>query len=92
MDFAVYELEGMGGRVPPGLAVDVNGSTCRMRGTDHVPIRCAALTGIVGEQVACAIYEWRPSPCREFLEGDYACDKARARHGLHPLGDVSGTV
>lgn len=85
VDFAVYELEGLGGQVPAGLAVDVNGSTCRMRGTDHVPIRCAALTGQVGEQVACGIYEWRPSPCREFSEGDYACNKARLRHGLTAL-------
>lgn len=85
VDFSVYELEGTGGQVSAGLAVDVNGSTCRMRGTDHVPIRCAALTGQVGEQVACGIYEWRPSPCREFAEGDNACDKARARHGLVAL-------
>jgi len=75
----------MGGTVPSGLAVDVNGSTCRMRGTDHVPIRCAALTGQVGVQVACGIYEWRPSPCREFAEGSDACERARARHGLPPL-------
>jgi uncharacterized protein len=85
VDFAVYELDEMGGSVPSGLTVEVNGSTCRMRGTDHVPIRCAALTGKVGEKVACGIYEWRPAPCREFAEGNYACDKARARHGLPPL-------
>jgi len=85
VDFAVYELDDMGGTVPSGLAVDVNGSTCRMRGTDHVPIRCAALTGQVGVQVACGIYEWRPSPCREFAEGSDACERARARHGLPPL-------
>ena len=85
VDFAIYELDDMGGSVPSGLTVEVNGSTCRMRGTDHVPIRCAALTGKVGEQVACGIYEWRPSPCREFAEGDFACDKARALHGLPPL-------
>lgn len=85
VDFAVYELASMGGSVPDGLAVEVNGSTCRMRGTDHLPVRCAALTGTVGERVACAIYEWRPNPCREFRAGDHACDKARARHGLPPL-------
>ena len=85
VDFAVCELDDMGGTVPSGLAVDVNGSTCRMRGTDHVPSRCAALTGQVGSQVACGIYEWRPSPCREFAEGSDACERARARHGLPPL-------
>lgn len=82
VDFAVYEMEDMGGRVPAGLAVEVNGSTCRMRGTDHVPVRCAALGGKVGEKVACGIYEWRPSPCREFEAGSHACEKARMRHGL----------
>ena len=85
VDFAVYELEGMGGNVPEGLAQEVNGSTMRMRGTDYVPIRCAALTGRVGEKVACGIYEWRPSPCREFEEGSEACDKARRKHGLAPV-------
>ena len=75
----------MGGHVPAGLAVEVNGSTCRMRGTDHVPIRCAALTGQVGEHALCGIYEWRPSPCREFEEGSDACHRARMRHQLPAL-------
>ncbi|GAC1530699.1 MAG: YkgJ family cysteine cluster protein [Ramlibacter sp.] len=87
VDFAVYELDDMGGRVPAGLAVEVNGSTCRMRGTDHVPIRCAALTGTVGVRTGCAIYEWRPNPCRELEPGSHGCDKARVRHGLAPLND-----
>ncbi|EGI77845.1 hypothetical protein HGR_03999 [Hylemonella gracilis ATCC 19624] len=85
MDFSAYELESAGGSVPDGLAVEVNGNTARMRGTDHVPIRCAALTGKLGTQVACGIYEWRPSPCREFEEGSEACNRARSRHGLPPL-------
>jgi hypothetical protein len=62
VDFAVYEMQAMGGAVHDGLALDVNGSTCRMRGTEQVPIRCAALTGQVGQQVACRIYELRPRP------------------------------
>jgi Fe-S-cluster containining protein len=85
VDFAVHELDERGGSVPAGLAVDVNASTCRMRGTDHAPARCAALTGQVGRQVACGIYEWRPSPCREFQAGSDACQQARRRHGLAPL-------
>jgi hypothetical protein len=85
VDFSVYEMEDMGGQVPTGLALEVNGSTMRMRGTDHVPIRCAALSGTVGEKVGCGIYEWRPSPCREFAEGSDACERARARHRLSPL-------
>lgn len=85
VDFAVYELQSMGGSVPDALAVEVGGATCRMRGTDHVPIRCAALTGRIGEQVACGIYEWRPGPCRELEPGDPGCQKARLRHGLSML-------
>ena len=85
VDFSVYELDDMGGHVPAGLTVEVNGSTCRMRGTDHVPVRCAALTGKVGERATCGIYEWRPSPCREFEEGSEACQRARMRHNLPAL-------
>jgi Fe-S-cluster containining protein len=75
----------MGGGVPSGLAVEVTSSTRRLRGTDHSPPRCAALTGQVGVKAACGIYEWRPSPCREFAEGSEACQRARARHGLAAL-------
>ncbi len=56
VDFSVTQLQSMDGSVPDGLAVEINGTTCRMRGTDHVPIRCAALTGKVGEKVSCGIY------------------------------------
>jgi Fe-S-cluster containining protein len=85
VDFSVHELDDEGGHVPSGLAVQVNDSLWRMRGTDHLPVRCAALTGRVGEEVACGIYEWRPSPCREFAEGSDACLRARQRHGLPAL-------
>ncbi|MBP6008007.1 MAG: YkgJ family cysteine cluster protein [Rhodoferax sp.] len=85
VDFSVLERMDQGGQVPVGLTVDVTSQTCRMRGTDHMPVRCAALTGKLGEQVACGIYEWRPSPCREFAEGSDACLRARYRHGLGPL-------
>jgi Fe-S-cluster containining protein len=86
VDFSVHELLSEGGSVPDGLTVEVNGHTARMRGTDHVPVRCAALTGKLGQHVGCGIYEWRPSPCREFEAGSEACDRARARHGMAPLG------
>jgi Fe-S-cluster containining protein len=89
VDFSVYELDENGGHVPGGLAVEVNGNTARMRGTDHWPPRCAALTGKLGESVACGIYEWRPSPCREFEEGSDGCHRARAKVGLPPLGESS---
>ncbi len=85
VDFSIHELDEQGGPVPAGLAVEVTDHTCRLRGTDHSPPRCAALTGQVGVKAACGIYEWRPSPCREFAEGSEACQRARARHGLPPL-------
>ena len=84
VDFSVHETQDMGGDVPDGLAVEVTSSTCRMRGTDHSPPRCAALTGKVSSQAACGIYEWRPSPCREFAAGSEACERARLRHDLPP--------
>jgi Fe-S-cluster containining protein len=85
VDFSAFELDEQGGPVPSGLAVEVTGNTCRMRGTDHAPPRCAALSGTIGVRVACGIYEWRPNPCRELEAGSDACQRARARHGLPPL-------
>jgi len=85
VDFAVDELDEMGGTVPSGLAVEVTGRTWRMRGTDHVPVRCAALSGTIGQRASCGIYEWRPNPCRELEPGSQGCERARARHGLPPL-------
>jgi uncharacterized protein len=91
VDFAREELGSEGGQVPDGLAVEVTDHVCRMRGTDHASPRCAALTGRVGIDARCGIYEWRPSPCREFGmlaplgRGDDACSRARSRHGLPPL-------
>jgi Fe-S-cluster containining protein len=52
VDFSVYETQELGGDVPDGLAVDVTDTLRRMRGTDHSPPRCAALTGKVGTQAA----------------------------------------
>lgn len=92
VDFAREEWAGAGGAVPRALAEPLTAGLCRMRGTDGWPPRCAALVGRVGDRVRCAIHEWRPSPCREFGPraaigiGDEACDAARRRHGLPPLG------
>jgi len=85
VDFSVCELDEQGGRVPSGLAVEVNDTLCRMRGTDHARPRCAALVGTIGQQVSCGIYEWRPNPCHELEAGSGACERARARHALPPL-------
>lgn len=82
VDFHAQELQSGGGSVPDSLAEPVTDSTWRLRGTDHPRPRCAGLTGAVGGQVTCAIYEWRPSPCRELQAGSDACHRARLRHGL----------
>lgn len=85
VDFAVYELDDLGGRVPAHLAIEIKGATARMRGTDTVPIRCIALSGEVGQAVGCSIYDARPAPCREFTEGSASCARARDHHGLAAL-------
>jgi GNAT superfamily N-acetyltransferase len=89
VDFSTWELDINNGTVPCGLTVEVTGGTSRMRGTDHVPARCAALTGKLGQKVGCGIYEWRPSPCREFEEGSDACAQARRRHGLQQAPSIA---
>lgn len=91
VDFSRQEVDSEGGPVPEGLTVELTEHSCRMRGTDHAAPRCAALIGRVGVDARCGIYEWRPSPCREFgLRaplgiGDEACTRARRRHGMPPL-------
>ena len=85
VDFSVHESQAQGGRVPAGLAEEVTDHTCRMRGTDGARPRCAALGGKVGEKAHCGIYEWRPSPCREFAAGSDACNRVRVRHGMQAL-------
>ena len=85
VDFSVHELDEHGGAVPAGLAVPLNERLARLRGTDHLPPRCAALGGRVGERVQCGIYAERPGPCRELEAASEACARARARHGLAPL-------
>lgn len=84
VDFSAQECSDHGGSVPNGLVVEVTSTLRRMRGTDHQAPRCAALTGVVGTQAACGIYEWRPSPCREFAAGSDACEQARRRQRLPP--------
>lgn len=82
VDFSVHEGEAAGGPVPVGLCESVSAHTLRLRGTDHAQPRCAALVGTLGQDVHCAIYPWRPSPCRELAAGSAACARARLRHGL----------
>ena len=63
-------------RLPPHL-VAPDGSGMRWTGD-----RCAALSGDIAVHVACTVYADRPDVCRACVEGDDACNMARARHGL----------
>lgn len=64
-----------------------------MLGTDQRRPRCVALEGTVGESVRCAIYDRRPTPCREFNwhgengEPNKRCNQRRVAAGLAPLPD-----
>ena len=55
-----------GGFVPAEMTEKLNHTLRCMKGSNQVPRRCSALSGEVGRQVACSIYENRPTPCREF--------------------------
>lgn len=77
--------------VPGERAEGVNAHFLAMRGTNQPTPRCEALEGALGDCVNCAIYENRPSPCRDFRASDEPggpnpdCDRARASIGLAPL-------
>lgn len=72
------------GRVPASLTEPVTPFLRCMAGTNQKQPHCKALLGTPGESVSCAIYENRPSTCREFSmsgeggEVNEACNRARA--------------
>lgn len=82
-----------GGWVPAALTRQLTPHLRYMAGTSQAAPRCEQLVGEIPGAL-CAIYENRPSPCRE-LE-PYAedgrvspqCARARARHGLPPLPEL----
>ena len=80
-----YWAEAEANAIPPELTEQVNGTFSCMAGTNSKTPRCAALQGVVGEDLSCRIYPQRPSPCREVQPGDGQCSRARAMHGLVPL-------
>lgn len=59
-----------------------------MKGTNQKNPRCVMLSGEIGQQVSCTMYQQRSSSCKEVLAGDSQCNKARHAHGLIPLIDV----
>lgn len=87
----------LGGAVPPERTVKLDPHRLAMRGTDRRQPRCESLQGRVGEQVACAIYDARPSVCRELVPAweqgrpSPQCDRARQAHGLRPLETADWT-
>ncbi|HYD94170.1 MAG TPA: YkgJ family cysteine cluster protein [Noviherbaspirillum sp.] len=68
--------------LPAHLTDKVNDWYSCMAGTGRPSPRCVALQGSIGGAVACAVYDSRPSPCRELQPGEEKCNKARLRHGL----------
>jgi uncharacterized protein len=79
------------GGVPDHLTEKINDFRVQMKGTRGPQPRCIALTGVIGQSVACSIYTQRSSVCRDFqpslLDGlpNIGCDQARLAHGLPPL-------
>ncbi len=56
-----------GGTVPAEFVSQVGPLRACMKGTEYGGQRCVALRGELGHDgIHCAIYEQRPSPCREF--------------------------
>ena len=82
----------MPGGVPVTLTEDLPPHRRVMKGTNQQSPWCAALVGDIGRRVSCHIYLRRSSVCRSFVPSYWngapndRCDKARAAHGLPPLG------
>ena len=47
--------------------------------------RCSALSGRIGVETSCGIYDVRPEVCRTCMPGDAECDMARRKWGLPVL-------
>lgn len=51
----------------------------------QIGTRCIALSGTVGKDARCSIYENRPSVCRDFPSRNRHCADARREHHLRVL-------
>src|SRR3546814_88963 len=93
VSFYCGEIAGeSGGTVPPELVTQVGPLRACMQGTEYGGKRCTALRGELGQSgIHCAIYEQRPSPCREFSpwlehgEPNPDCQRVRKAIGLPAL-------
>lgn len=76
--------------VPSGWTFDPQRFVMAIKSGEHG--RCVALKGKVGKKVSCAIYEDRPSTCREFEPGSEHCLEARRKSGMRllPMTEASG--
>ena len=84
-----YWSEALARTLPDAYVEQINPWMSCMAGTQGPAPRCAALHGAVGTDVHCTVYPHRPDACREVQAGDDKCERARACHGLPPLGPVS---
>jgi Fe-S-cluster containining protein len=90
--------EATDGSVPAGMTCQVAPLLCAMKGTDQLHPRCIALQGTIGTGVRCAIYDRRPSVCREVTPSgqdgvvNIWCDRAREMWGLAPLLPMMGST
>lgn len=88
ISFYCGESTALGGTVPDHMVYKLNDTMGCMRGTEAGSGRCTALSGTIGESIACTIYADRPTPCREYhvwdLDGNPnpKCQELRAKHGL----------
>lgn len=91
MLFKVEELADKKNSPPEIYVTQLDENTAAMRGTLEQRIRCIALSGNIGTEVQCSIYNNRPTCCRKFQasyengERNKRCDKARMAKGLTPL-------
>ncbi len=90
--------EATDGSVPAEITCQVAPLLCAMKGTDQPRPRCIALQGTIGTRVRCAIYDRRPSVCREVTSSgqngmaNIWCDHAREIWGLAPLLLMTGST
>ena len=69
--------------VPFNMVKQISPFLVCMKDTDKKSPRCIALSGHVGTQVHCEIYQQRSSACRNFIVGSEACLRARAHHNIN---------
>lgn len=78
-----YWAEGLA--MPEHFTEPVTAVYSCMVGTNQQNPRCIALTGEIGKQVSCGMYEARSSSCKEVQIADEQCNKARRAHHMIPF-------